>query len=254
MSASAPGSQGAGRRIATRRRPPVRSSPGRRARYRRRRRAGVRAPPRWRARKGRAGVLRGARLLDGNGSGTMGPATRGRRRRAGAARGCPKRRPPPRAAPGWRRCSRPASRSSGAGRPVPSSVSENIRLAAPDEGVSQAEVTNPLLLHFLQGAVDAGRIGLLAAEHGRGRRALHDDVAVQGLFRSGEYCQNGGLRHAGERLPQLGALLQIVIGLRVAHMPHKGPFDFVEYCDRYNNRPSQPFRPEDKRRFAPPVA
>ena len=76
------------------------------------------------------------------------------------------------------------------------------------------------LLHALEGAVDAGGVGLLAAEHGGLRRLLHDDVAVQGLVGAGEQREDGGLRQAVERLAELGALLHILVGLGMAAAPH----------------------------------
>ncbi len=81
-------------------------------------------------------------------------------------------------------------------------------------------------LHALEGAVDAGGVGLLAAEHGGLRRLLHNDVAVQRRLGAGEQREDGGLRQPVERFSQLSALLQIGVGLGMAAAPH-GRFLFL---------------------------
>ena len=55
-----------------------------------------------------------------------------------------------------------------------------------------------------------------------GRAALHRWIDALACYMATiqELREDGGLRHAREGLAQLGALLQIVIGLRVAHVPH----------------------------------
>ena len=88
-----------------------------------------------------------------------------------------------------------------------------------------ARFHQPGLLHALQRAVDAGRIGLLAAEHGRARGLLHDDVAVHGLVAGGEQREDGGLREAAERFAQRSAFNKFFFRLRIAdaqHLVHYG--------------------------------
>jgi len=99
----------------------------------------------------------------------------------------------------------------------------------------------PCLLHALQSTVDAGCIGLLAAEHGRIGRLLHDDVAMHGLICLGKQGENGGLGKSIQGLSELSAFLQIFIRFRVAAAPHGRMTSFVDMsvsfiCECYHYR------------------
>ena len=78
----------------------------------------------------------------------------------------------------------------------------------------------PVVLHLLEDAVDARRVGGAPAKHGALCHLLNDEVAMLRLVRARERRENRGLGQSTQALAELRALVELFFGFRVAGRPH----------------------------------